>query len=93
LYRFKIGFIAVIESVVFLTGSFILISILGFLLAIILKNSFVPYFLLSCWSIVGLLVLAALAKALWEGKRFIEIFDRFDDKEENSGVARVYSGM
>ena len=88
--RFKIGLLAIIESLIFLTGSFIMISVLGFILAISLKNSLVPYLILSCWSIVGFIVLGALAKVLWEGKRFIELFDGNDDNnKDSSGIASV----
>ena len=87
--RFKKGLLALIESVIFLTGSFIMISVLGFILAISFKNSLVPYLILSCWSIAGFIVLGALAKALWEGKRLIEIFDSNDNNKDSSGIASV----
>ena len=88
--RFKIGALAIIESMIFLTGSIIMISILGILLSISFKSSFIPYLILSCWSIASLIVLGALVKALWEGIRFVELFDRTEEKKESSGFASVH---
>ena len=86
--RFKISLLAIIESLIFLVGSFIMISVLGFILAISFKNSLVPYLILSCWSIAGIIALIALAKALWEGRRFVEIFDGSENDKENSELPR-----